>query len=318
MQDSVAGFKSAGADSRNMWAVPGIQVRRPLPPVLSGPRIYAVAPNRETTVRNESRSAKVALGNGARESGPRRVRRCAPELPDPGRILVIDIGGSHVKFRVGARGEILRFPSGPRMTAAVMARQVAKLARGVPYEAVSIGYPGLVLRGRIAAEPFNLGPGWVGYDFARALGCPVRVINDATMQALGGYTGGRMLFLGLGTGLGATLILDGTVEPMEIGHMAYERGRTFEEYVGERGRLRLGNKKWRKAVADVVARLKDVLEVDYVVLGGGNARRLKQMPKGAQPGDNANAFTGGLRMWIGRDPLVVGTTRHERVTRTGT
>ena len=131
----------------------------------------------------------------------------------------------------------------------------------------------------------------MGYDFAKAFGRPVRVINDATMQALGGYTGGRMLFLGLGTGLGATLILDGTVEPMEIGHMAYEHGRTFEEYAGERGRRRLGNKKWRKAVADVVVRLKEVLEVDYVVLGGGNARRLKKMPEGARTGDNINAFT---------------------------
>lgn len=238
-------------------------------------------------------------GNAVTEKRSHRVRRRAPALPDPEHILVIDIGGSHVKFRVGAHGEIRKFASGPCMTAAAMARRVRKLAKDLPYEAVSVGYPGLVLRGRIAAEPFNLGTGWVGYDFAKAFGRPVRVINDATMQALGGYTGGRMLFLGLGTGLGATLILNGTVEPMEIGHMAYAHGRTFEDYAGERGRRRLGNKKWRKAVADVVMRLKEVLEVDYVVLGGGNVRRLKKLPEGVRPGDNINAFTGGLRLWVG-------------------
>jgi polyphosphate glucokinase len=221
----------------------------------------------------------------------------SPKPPDPAHVLVIDVGGSHVKFRMGARGSIRRFESGPDMTAADMVRQVRKLARDLPYEAVSIGYPGLVVRGRIAAEPFNLGPGWVGYDFEKAFGRPVRVINDATMQALGSYEGGRMLFLGLGTGLGATLILDGTVEPMEIGHMPYKRGRTFEDYVGERGRERLGNKKWRKAVDEVVTRLKKVLEVDYVVLGGGNAPRLKRLPEGVRLGDNLNAFKGGLQLW---------------------
>jgi polyphosphate glucokinase len=242
----------------------------------------------------------------------RRARPRAAASPDPRRILVIDIGGSHVKFRVGARGKIRKFASGHDMTAAAMTHRVRKLAKDLPYEAVSIGYPGLVLRGRIAAEPYNLGPGWVGFDFTKAFGRPVRVINDATMQALGGYDGGRMLFLGLGTGLGATLILDGVVEPMEIGHMPYKHGRTFEDYVGERGRERLGNKKWRKAVAEVVVQLKKVLEVEYIVLGGGNARRLKKLPDGVRCGDNLNAFDGGLRIWIGRDPLLIGTTRHER------
>jgi polyphosphate glucokinase len=241
--------------------------------------------------------------------------RSAAGLPDPGRILVIDIGGSHVKVRMGADGQIRKVVSGPRMTAAAMVHDVRKLTSDLPYEAISIGYPGLVLRGQAAAEPFNLAPGWMGYDFAKAFGRPVRVINDATMQALGGYTGGRMLFLGLGTGLGATLILDGAVEPMEIGHMPYKHGRSFEEYAGERGRQRLGNRKWRKAVADVVTQLKAVLEVDYVVLGGGNVRRLKELPEGARRGDNVNAFTGGLRMWVGTDPLRVGTTRHERINR---
>src|SRR6185437_15780265 len=184
--------------------------------------------------------------------------------------------------------------------------------KDLPYEAVSVGYPGLVLRGRIAAEPFNLAPGWVRYDFAKAFGRPVRVINDATMQALGGYTGGRMLFLGLGTGLGATLILDGTVEPMEIGHMPYKRKKTFEDYVGERGRKRLGNKKWRKAIAEVVSRLKEVLEVDYVVLGGGNVAHLKELPEGTRLGDNLNAFKGGLHLWRGDDPLAVSISRRQR------
>ncbi|HEY7890565.1 MAG TPA: ROK family protein [Steroidobacteraceae bacterium] len=245
-------------------------------------------------------------------SHSRLKRPATPQPPDPAHVLVIDVGGSHIKFRMGGRGAIRRFVSGPDMTAADMAREVRKRARDLPYEAVSIGYPGLVLRGRIAAEPFNLGPGWVGYDFEKTLGQPVRVINDATMQALGSYEGGRMLFLGLGTGLGATLILDGTVEPMEIGHMPYKRGRTFEDYAGERGRERLGNKKWRKAVAEVVVRLKEVLEVDYVVLGGGNAARLKELPPGARRGDNLNAFKGGLYLWRGDDPLAIGISRRQR------
>ncbi|HET9106608.1 MAG TPA: ROK family protein [Steroidobacteraceae bacterium] len=241
----------------------------------------------------------------------RPKRAAAPKPPDPAHILVIDVGGSHVKFRMGTRGRIRKLVSGPDMTAADMTRRIRKLAADLPYEAVAIGYPGLVLRGRIAAEPFNLGPGWVGYDFEKALGRPVRVVNDATMQALGSYEGGRMLFLGLGTGLGATLVVDGAVEPMEIGHMPYKHGRTFEDYVGERGRKRLGNRKWRKAVAAVVARLKEVLEVDYVVLGGGNAVRLKELPEGAKLGDNLNAFKGGLHLWRGDDPLAASMARRQ-------
>ena len=242
-------------------------------------------------------------------SRSRSQRPATAKPPDPAHILVIDVGGSHIKFRMGPRGRIERFESGPDMTAADMARGVRKLAADLPYEAVSIGYPGLVLCGRIAAEPCNLGPGWVGYDFERTLRRPVRVINDATMQALGSYEGGRMLFLGLGTGLGATLILDGAVEPMEIGHMHYKHGRTFEDYVGERGRERLGNRKWRKAVADVVTRLSEVLEADYVVLGGGNAQRLKKLPKGARLGDNLNAFKGGRHLWRGDGSLTAGRGR---------
>jgi hypothetical protein len=246
------------------------------------------------------------------DSGDNPRMPSKPKAPDPARILVIDVGGSHVKFRLGPRGKIRKFESGRDMTAAEMAGKVRKLARDLPYRAVSIGYPGLVLRGRIAAEPYNLGSGWVGFDFQKSLGRPVRVINDATMQALGSYEGGRMLFLGLGTGLGATLIVDGTVEPLEIGHMPYKRGRTFEDYVGERGRKRLGNKKWRNAVAEVITRLKEVLEAEYVVLGGGNAARLKALPAGVRLGDNLNAFKGGLHLWRSDDPLAASTSRRQR------
>jgi polyphosphate glucokinase len=215
----------------------------------------------------------------------------------PRRILVIDIGGSHVKFRVDARGGSQRFVSGPAMTPLVMTRQLRLLTRRRPYDAVSMGYPGVVFRGRIAAEPHNLGEGWVGFDFAKALGAPVRIVNDAAMQAIGSYRGGRMLFLGLGTGLGVTLIIDGVVEPTELGHLSYRRGLTYEDYLGERGRQRRGTRKWRKSVREIAAHLQAAFEVDYVVLGGGNAARLKSLPPRARRGDNRAAFTGGLRLW---------------------
>src|SRR6201997_3805419 len=170
-----------------------------------------------------------------------------PRPPARKYILVIDVGGTHVKFRVGERGAA-EFESGPKMTPRRMVRQLCELLGERRYDAVSIGYPGLVYHGRIATDPHNLGKGWVGYDFVAAFRRPVRVINDAAMQAIGSYRGGRMLFLGLGTGLGATLIINGVVEPTEIGHMPYKAGLTFEDYVGERGRKRRGNKKWRKTV----------------------------------------------------------------------
>jgi len=239
-----------------------------------------------------------------------RPKRKAPS--GARHILVVDIGGTHVKFRVGAHGPIEEFPSGPRMTPARMMRQLRQLLRGVAFDAVSIGYPGVVFHGRIAGEPHNLGRGWVRYDFARAFGKPVRLLNDAAMQAIGSYHGGRMLFLGLGTGLGATLIIDGVVEPTEVGHMPYKHGRTFEDYVGERGRKRRGNKKWSKAVLHVIAALKAAFEADYVVLGGGNAVRLKKLPAGVRLGDNRNSFPGGLRVWRqrgGRLVLPPGTAR---------
>jgi polyphosphate glucokinase len=187
-----------------------------------------------------------------------------------------------------------------------MTRAVRKLLGDTRYDAVSMGYPGLVFRGRIAAEPHNLGKGWRAYDFQRAFGKPVRIINDAAMQAIGSYSGGRMLFLGLGTGLGATLIFDNVVEPTEIGHMPYKKGRTFEDYVGERGRRRLGNKRWRQAVNEVVADLQAAFGADYIVLGGGNSPRLKKLPPRARLGDNRNAFIGGARLWQqGQDSMVL-------------
>jgi predicted NBD/HSP70 family sugar kinase len=225
------------------------------------------------------------------------ARSKVPRAPNRKYILVVDIGGSHVKFRIGPHGAIGEFESGPSMTPGRMTRRLRKLLAQHRYDVVSMGYPGLVFHGRIAANPHNLGRGWVGYDFAAALGRPVRLINDAAMQAIGSYHGGRMLFLGLGTGLGATLIVDGVVEPTEVGHMPYKHGRTFEDYVGEKGRQRLGNRRWRKAVRKVIKDLNVAFEADYVVLGGGNARRLKKLPRGVRLGGNLHAFAGGLRLW---------------------
>jgi polyphosphate glucokinase len=253
-----------------------------------------------------------ALDSG--ENPRMRVKKKASRPKPPRRILVIDVGGSSVKFRVGDHGEIQKFPSGPKMSAGEMVEQMRRLTAKTPYDAVSIGYPGLVFRGTIAAEPYNLGGGWVGFDFGEAFGKPVRVINDAAMQAIGSYTGGRMLFLGLGTGLGATLILDGVVEPLEIGHMPYKHGRSFEDYVGKRALERFGTKKWRKQVNDVVDQLKKALEVAYVVLGGGNAKRLKRLPKDTRLSDNRNAFVGGPLIWQKSDiPPVLSSPHRSRV-----
>jgi len=190
-----------------------------------------------------------------------------------------------------------RFDSGPALTAQQMVEKVQALSSGWRYDAVSMGYPGVVLHGKPVVEPHNLGRGWVGFEYAKAFGKPVRIINDAALQAIGSYKRGRMLFLGLGTGLGSALIVDGVIAPTELAHLPYKRGRSYEEYVGERGRKRLGTKKWRKAVADVVARLSVALEVDDVAIGGGNARRLQRLPKNARRVSNSNAFIGGLRLW---------------------
>jgi len=212
-------------------------------------------------------------------------------------VLAIDIGGTNVKILATGQDEPRKFPSGPKLTPKEMVAGVRKLARGWKYDAVSIGYPGLVILGRPVSEPRNLGKGWVGFDYRAAFGKPVKLINDAAMQALGSYKGtGKMLFLGLGTGLGSTLIADGIVEPMELAHLPYRKG-TYEDYVGLRGLEKRGKKKWRRHVEDVVARLSAALEPDDVVLGGGNARKLKDLPPGSRLGDNANAFLGGFRLW---------------------
>jgi len=210
--------------------------------------------------------------------------------------LVVDVGGTNVKILATGREEPRKFSSGPTLTPEQMVARVKELAGDWQYDVVSIGYPGFVVRGRPIAEPHNLAPGWVGFNFQTAFGCPVKIINDAAMQALGSYRGGKMLFLGLGTGLGSAMVVDGIVEPMELAHLPYRKG-TFEDYVGNGALERKGKKKWRQQVADVVARLVAALEPDDVVLGGGNVKNLKEMPPGCRAGDNANAFLGGFRLW---------------------
>src|SRR5450755_201285 len=213
------------------------------------------------------------------------------------RVLAIDVGGSHVKTRVSGRREMRQFESGPTLTPRRMVSRVLELNGDLKYDAVSIGYPGVVVHGKIVTEPYNLGRGWVGYDFRKAFGRPTLLMNDAAMQAVGSYDGGRMLFLGLGTGLGSALIVDGTVAPMELAHLPYKGGGSYEDYVGDRGRRRLGPKKWRRTVAAVVEQLSNALEADYVVIGGGNARKLKKLPQNARLGNNEFAFLGGFRVW---------------------
>jgi polyphosphate glucokinase len=214
------------------------------------------------------------------------------------RILVIDVGGTHVKVLATGRKKRLEIPSGPKMTPARMVAAVKAATAGWKYDVVSIGYPGPVVHGRPFSEPHHLARGWVGFDFKRALGGrPAKIINDAAMQALGSYQGKRMLFLGLGTGLGSAFIVDGVLEPMELAHLPYKKGHTYEEYVGLAGLKRLGKKKWRRHVNAIVELLKTALEADYIVLGGGNAKLLKQLPPDCCLGDNANAFRGGIRLW---------------------
>ena len=213
------------------------------------------------------------------------------------KILVIDVGGTHVKLRATGQKKLVKIPSGSKMSANKMVAAVREIIAGWKYDVITIGYPGPVLHGHIVGEPHNLGNGWVTFNFKKAFGCPVKIINDAAMQALGSYEGRRMLFLGLGTGLGSAMIVDGVLEPMELAHLPYKKGRTYEDYVGLAGLKRLGKKKWRRHVNDVVKQLKTALEADYVVLGGGNARLLKKLPPASRVGDNANAFRGGLRLW---------------------
>jgi polyphosphate glucokinase len=214
------------------------------------------------------------------------------------KILVVDVGGTHVKILATGQKQKREIVSGPKMTARQMVSDVKKLAKGWAYDAVSVGFPGPVLHDRPVAEPRNLGAGWTGFDFASAFGVPVKVVNDAAMQALGSYRGGRMLFLGLGTGLGSAMIVNGIVEPMELGHLPYKKG-TYEDCVGEKGLERAGKKRWRKLVKDVIERLVAATEPEDVVIGGGNLMHLHKLPKGCRAGNNAYAFIGGFRMWTG-------------------
>jgi polyphosphate glucokinase len=224
-------------------------------------------------------------------------------------ILVVDVGGTHVKILASGEKEKREIDSGPTLTARQMVSSVKTLADGWEYDVVSIGYPGPVVHDRPVAEPHNLGKGWMGFNFAAAFKLPTKVINDAAMQALGSYRGRKMLFLGLGTGLGSTMIVDGIVQPMELAHLPYKK-RTYEDYVGARALEEFGKKAWRKHVEDVVEYLVAALQPDDVVLGGGNAKKLKELPPLCRLGDNANAFKGGFRMWEG--PLAEKSARSRK------
>jgi len=218
-------------------------------------------------------------------------------------VLTIDIGGSRVKILTSAGGAERRADSGPDLTPQQMIDTVKKLAEGLSYDLVSMGYPGPVRHDKPTRDPMNLGKGWAGYDFATQFGKPVKVVNDALMQAIGSYEGGRMLFLGLGTGLGAAMILDNVAQPMELAHLPYKKGGSFEDYVGERGLEKRGKKKWRKSVFDVVDRLRAALQPDYIVIGGGNVDKLDELPANSRRGDNTRAFEGGFRLW--RDKALI-------------
>jgi len=232
----------------------------------------------------------------ARKRRNRQPRARAAKPSSRRKVLVIDVGGTSVKILATGQTEHRGFPSGPKLTPSQMVSGVKKLARDWTYDAVSIGYPGPVVHGCPIAEPYNLGRGWVGFDFAAAFGRPVRLVNDAAMQALGSYKGGKMLFLGLGTGFGSAMVVNGIVEPMELGHLPYKKG-VFEDYVGRRGLEQYGKKKWRRHVADVVARFIAALEPDDTVIGGGNVKKLNALPPSSRAGDNDNAFAGGFRLW---------------------
>jgi predicted NBD/HSP70 family sugar kinase len=213
------------------------------------------------------------------------------------RVLVIDVGGTNVKMLATGQKNPRKYPSGPTMTPRKMVRLVKKSVRDWKFDCVSLGYPGPIINGHPLREPHNLGRGWVGFNFDKAFGRPVKILNDAAMQALGSYKGGRMLFLGLGTGLGSAMIVDGLLQPMELAHLIYKNGKSYEDYLGLRGLQQSGKKKWRKRVAKIAKKLKTTLEADYVVLGGGNSKKLRKLPPGTRLGNNENAFLGGFRMW---------------------
>jgi polyphosphate glucokinase len=219
-------------------------------------------------------------------------------------VLAIDIGGSHVKILSSAGGEEKKAESGKAMSGADMVAAVKTMGKGMTYDVIAMGYPGPVVHDRPLHDPANLGEGWVGVDYESAFGCPVRIVNDALMQAIGSYQGGRMLFLGLGTGLGAAMIVENVAQPMEIAHLPYRKGKSYEHYVAEAYRKRKGNKKWRKRVFEVVERLTAALEPDYVVIGGGNVEQLDELPAKCRRGDNTRAFDGGFRLWKDENLIV--------------
>ncbi|MBZ9989755.1 ROK family protein [Mesorhizobium sp. BH1-1-5] len=231
-----------------------------------------------------------------------KATRKAPASSDP-IVLAIDVGGSHVKILTSAGGEMRRAASGPSLTPDQVVASVKKLAEDLDYDVISMGYPGPVRDNKPSLDPFNLGKGWNGYDFTAAFGKPVKLVNDALMQAIGSYDGGRMLFLGLGTGLGAAMIIKNVGQPMELAHLPYKKGASFEDYVGERGLEKRGKKKWRRYVFDVVDRLRAALQPDYVVIGGGNVDKLDELPEKSRRGDNTRAFEGGFRLW--RDKALI-------------
>lgn len=218
------------------------------------------------------------------------------------KTLVIDVGGTNVKVLATGQKDPVKIPSGKGLTPAQMTARVREVAATWEYDNVSIGFPGPVVNGRPAREPHNLGRGWVRFDFAKAFGKPVRIINDAAMQALGSYDGGNMLFLGLGTGLGSAMVRDGIVFPLELAHLPYKKDHTYEQYLGEASMHKRGKKAWRKHVADVVSLFIAAFVVDYVVLGGGNAKRIARLPPKTRRGSNANAFAGGIRLWADSRP----------------
>jgi polyphosphate glucokinase len=225
-------------------------------------------------------------------------------------VLVIDVGGTHIKLLVQGQPTPIKIDSGPTLTARQMTADVVKATTEAKWKfnEISIGYPGPVVHSKPLTEPHNLAPGWVGFDYSGALGRPVRMINDAAMQALGSYRSGRMLFLGLGTGLGSALVVEGIVQPMELAHLPYKHGMTYEDYVGLRGLERLGKKKWRRKALDVIELLSRALVVDYVVVGGGNAKLLKDLPRGVELGANDNAFLGGFKLWDSRQGTLTDET----------
>lgn len=213
------------------------------------------------------------------------------------KVLVVDVGGTNIKVKVSQKEEIRKFPSGDNLSARDLVSLVRKNTFDWPHDRISIGFPGVVSRNTIQAEPVNLGKGWKNFDFEKGFGKPVRILNDAAMQALGSYEGGRMLFLGLGTGLGTSLIVDGTVLALEMGHLPYKKNNSFEHFVGTLGLKRVGKKRWHQYVFEVVAYLKNAMVADYVVLGGGNVKKLEELPPGCVRGDNSFAFLGGARLW---------------------